>query len=299
MELTLLNFTLDQLVALDAIARGGSFAAAARELHKVPSAITYLMQELESSLGVALFERKGRSVALTPAGARLLVAARDTLGQAHALQQVASDLAGAWEAELHVIVDGALEMSPLSACLRRFGQPDVPTRLRVDIEYQEGVIDAMRRLNADLALYLGFDSREQADQYECIPLPALRMVLVAHREHPAAAEHFDPTVVGRHAELVVRDSSARYLAESKPSFMGSRNVVYLSDFHSKRLALLAGAGWGWVPAHLVADDLEEEQLVMLEAEQPTWTYEPQIVVPRGRPLGTAGRLFVDTLLGAV
>jgi DNA-binding transcriptional LysR family regulator len=77
----MLNFTLDQLVALDAIARGGSFAAAARELNKVPSAITYLKQELESSLGVELFERKGRGVVITPAGGRLLAAARDTLAQ--------------------------------------------------------------------------------------------------------------------------------------------------------------------------------------------------------------------------
>jgi DNA-binding transcriptional LysR family regulator len=295
----MLNFTLDQLVALDAIARGGSFAAAARELHKVPSAITYLMQELESSLGVALFERKGRGVVITPAGGRLLAAARDTLAQAHALQQVAADLAGAWEAELHVVVDGALEMSPLSACLRRFGQADVPTRLRVDIEYQEGVIDATRRLGADIALYLGFDSREEAEEFECTPLPALTMVLVAHAEHPTAQARFEPGLAGRYAELVVRDSSARYWADSKPSFMGSRNVVYLSDFHSKRLALNAGAGWGWVPEHLVAADIAAGVLVKLDAEQSTWSYEPQIVVPRGRALGSAGRLFVETLLTAV
>ena len=41
-----MNFTLDQLRALDAIAQTGSFSAAAKALHKVPSAISYNIQGL-------------------------------------------------------------------------------------------------------------------------------------------------------------------------------------------------------------------------------------------------------------
>lgn len=49
-----MDFTLDQLLALDAIARTGTFAGAADELHKAPSAISYLVQGLESASGPAL-----------------------------------------------------------------------------------------------------------------------------------------------------------------------------------------------------------------------------------------------------
>ena len=54
-----MKLTLDGLEVLDAIDRRGSFAAAAEELHRVPSAITYSVQQMEESLDIALFDRRG------------------------------------------------------------------------------------------------------------------------------------------------------------------------------------------------------------------------------------------------
>ena len=47
-----IDWTLDQIVVLDAIERTGSFAAAAQELHRVPSAISYSVRTVEEVLGV-------------------------------------------------------------------------------------------------------------------------------------------------------------------------------------------------------------------------------------------------------
>ena len=49
---------LDQLLVLDTIVRTGSFAAAAKELFRVPSAITYAIRNLEESLEIEIFERR-------------------------------------------------------------------------------------------------------------------------------------------------------------------------------------------------------------------------------------------------
>jgi hypothetical protein len=57
------KLSLDALLVLDAIARKGSFAAAAEELHRVPSAITYTVQKLEQDLDVQLFDRSGHRAA--------------------------------------------------------------------------------------------------------------------------------------------------------------------------------------------------------------------------------------------
>ena len=51
-----MRLTLDALAVLDAIDRQGSFAAAAEELHRVPSAMTYAVQKLEADLDVLLFD---------------------------------------------------------------------------------------------------------------------------------------------------------------------------------------------------------------------------------------------------
>lgn len=63
---------LDFLVAFEAAARHESFARAADELHRTPSAISHSVKRLEDSLGVALFVRRPRSIALTREGMEYL-----------------------------------------------------------------------------------------------------------------------------------------------------------------------------------------------------------------------------------
>jgi DNA-binding transcriptional LysR family regulator len=69
----MLKLSLDAIEIIDAIDRGGSFAAAAEALHKVPSTISYTVAKLEEQLGFPLFLRRGaRASRLTPAGSELL-----------------------------------------------------------------------------------------------------------------------------------------------------------------------------------------------------------------------------------
>ncbi len=292
-----MNVTLDQLRALDAIVRTGSFRGAAEVLYRVPSAVTHLIHGLEAALGVALFDRSSGRPRLTRDGASLAERARDVVERVQALERAAAELAGGWEAELRVVVDGSLPMAPLMACLRRFAAGDVPTVLRVDVAYQDGVLDRFRA-GADVGLFHGFDFDGDEAGLDLRPLAPLEMVLVAVPEHPLVRGPADDAARAAHAELVVRDSAARYEQRSRPSFLGSRNVVYLPDFHSKRLALLAGAGYGWIPAHLVADELARGALVVLDARPARWTYQPQLGTRAGATLGRGARLFIETLLAA-
>ena len=77
-----LLITLDALQTLDAIERRHSFAAAAEELHRVPSAVSYTINKLEDDLGVQLFTRTPRGIDLTQAGEALLKDARSICGLA-------------------------------------------------------------------------------------------------------------------------------------------------------------------------------------------------------------------------
>jgi LysR family transcriptional regulator, glycine cleavage system transcriptional activator len=63
---------LNALRAFEAAARLLSFKRAAAELHVTPAAVSHQVRALESQLGVALFVRLHRALALTPAGARYL-----------------------------------------------------------------------------------------------------------------------------------------------------------------------------------------------------------------------------------
>lgn len=72
---------LNTLRGFDAAARHLSFKLAAQELSLSPTAITHQIRSLEDELGVVLFERRVREIALTPAGAVLHTAVREAMSR--------------------------------------------------------------------------------------------------------------------------------------------------------------------------------------------------------------------------
>ena len=218
-----MNFTLDQLLALDAIARTGSFASAANELHKVPSAVSYSIQCLESALGVDVFDRSRRKAVLTDAGQKILSQSRSVITAAQNLERVASELKDGWEPELHVVVDGALPMDAVLDCIRRFSEPDIPTHLRLEVEYQEGVVDRFEDAGGDLALVLGFAGDGDDAGYDCTPLEPLELLLVAAADHPLSqqpvcdedrASTLSSSFVTRHPDFISEPSNPSSEAET-------------------------------------------------------------------------------------
>jgi len=291
-----IQYTIDQLTVLEAIVRTGSFARAAKELYRVPSAISYSMSCLENALEIELFDRSKRTASLTSAGRRIYKESLSLLTAGGTLQQLAHLFKDGWESELQIIVDGILPMSAITASLRPFSDLDIPTRVRLDIEYQEGVPDRFFGDQADLMIILDFT--DESDELESFPLFQVELVLVASPNHPLALkDEVDDDDLLPHMDLVVRDSSPKYAHKPREStFMNSKNLLFLSDFHSKRLALLEGIGYGWIPRYLIEKDLENNQLAILKKQLNSWVYSPVLVKKSSHELGKAGRLFMHTLL---
>jgi len=74
-----MNVTLEQARALDALARHGTFAAAAKALHKGHTAVLYALRTLEEQTELALLDRRGYRTRLTAAGERVLEHCRKLL----------------------------------------------------------------------------------------------------------------------------------------------------------------------------------------------------------------------------
>jgi DNA-binding transcriptional LysR family regulator len=291
------RFTLEQLSILDAIVRTGSFAGASRELHKVPSAISYSVQALEEAVGVELFDRSGHRAELTPAGRQLLVEARDLLGRAQQLDRAASQLGQGWEPELRVVVDGAYPLGPVLGGLAMLVERKVPTQVQIDVEYQDGVIARFHQDHAGFMIALGL---EDGGKLHGRPLPAVEMVLVAGAQHPLARkEGLQRDDLAEHVDLVVKDSSASYARTPRPAFLGSRHVIRFSDFQSKLAALRSGVGFGWMPKHLVEGAITDGALRVLDLPDGNrWTYQPQLITRRDEPPGRAAQLLIEHICAA-
>lgn len=84
---------LARLAHFVAVADAGSMTSAAADLHLTQQAISNSIRQLEHELGVALFERVGRRVELTPAGSTLRAGATVVLASARALAAATADAA--------------------------------------------------------------------------------------------------------------------------------------------------------------------------------------------------------------
>lgn len=291
-----IRFTLDQLRALDAIDRLGSFAAAGGELRRATSAVSYAIKQLEAGLGLPLFDRQGHRAKLTPAGRVFLEDGRRVLAAARGLDRAATQLGSDWEPSLEVVLDGILPMAPIMTAVRAVSALEAPTRLRLRVEYLTGVRSRFEADDATLMLVIDWPGDPEM---VAAALPPVQVVLLAHREHALhqlgrAPERAD---LRGHVELFVADSRPPQPATPRLA-LGSGHVFELSDFYSKREALLAGVGFGWLPAHLARGPMATGALTPLAlAEGHMYTFEPFLVHRRDLRPGRAARVFMESMLG--
>ncbi len=193
--------TPDALAMVDAIARSGSFAAAARELGKVPSALTYSVRQLEDALDVLLFDRRSRQATLTAAGQELLDEGRRLLEQMDAVANRVKRVATGWETQLSVAVDDVISRTTMLelcesfyACTTRpaagsreaagTGAPPA-TRLRLRTEVMAGTWEALVTGQADLAIGVG-SARELPTGVTLKDLGPVPFVFAVAPHHPLA-----------------------------------------------------------------------------------------------------------------
>ena len=147
------SLTLDQMRVLVAVADAGSFSAAARKLGRVQSAISQAIQTLETTLGLSLFDRSGKTPQLTDAGKALVGDARGLIAGARAIRARAQSMAEDVEPELTLAVDSMLPIPLLMESLKalRVAFPLLPASV-----YTEALGGAEQRLRdgaARLAIY--------------------------------------------------------------------------------------------------------------------------------------------------
>jgi len=141
---------LNTLRSFEAAARHLSFNGAASELHVTPSAVSHAIKSLEEFLGLALFERAGRGVTLTPDGKIFLTPIRDALSNiSHAAQALRRQRENH---PLTITSAPALIVGWLMQRLAKFqlAWPDIEVRLTSSPE----VID-LRQSDIDMAIRSG------------------------------------------------------------------------------------------------------------------------------------------------
>lgn len=292
-----MRLSLEALQVLDAIDRRGSFAAAATELHRVPSAITYTIQQLESDLDVLIFDRRGHRAQLTPAGHELLSEGRQLLQAAVDLETRIRQVAKGWETELRIGVDtiiGAARLYPLIAQFYAEQGSSGGTRIKVTEEVLAGNWDALVCERADLVIGVN-DDIPPGGGFATLLLRPVSFVFVAAPDHPicAEAQPLTEAIIHRYRAVSVADSS-RNLPPRTVGLLSGQDVLTVPSMRDKIAAHIGGLGVGYLPAHLAAPEVANGHLRSFELDSP----RPEAALYaawRPRRTGKALRWFAQQL----
>ncbi len=273
--------TPEALAMMDSIARSGSFAAAARELGKVPSALTYSVRQLEDALDVLLFDRRSGQAKLTAAGEELLNEGRRLLVEMDAVANRVRRVSCGWETQLTVAADGVISRLTLFELCESFyalrPQSDAEsdrleagpgTRLRLRTEVLAGTWEALLSGEADLAIGVGMDGVAPSAGIELRLLGEMDFVFAVAPHHPLAAHDgaIPDHELLRHRAVAVADSARRHEARSF-NLLPGQEVFTVASVQAKVEAQLRCLGCGFLAEPLAREHIRAGRLVVKDVQR--------------------------------
>lgn len=265
------SLTPEALQMVRTVAETGSFAAAARVMGRVPSALTYSIRQLEDSLDVLLFDRSSRAAKLTPAGEELVREGAVLLNSLEQVAQRVRRVATGWESELIIAVDSVVRMSVVFDLVKDFQALGQSTRISLRNEAMHGTWEALQLGRADLSIGVIEEALAIAGTgYE--PLGIVQFVFCVAPSHPLAGHDgpiSDETLLS-HTAVAALDTSSVTPAMTVGLLPG-QPVLRVPSLEAKREAQLRGLGVGYLPAHFIAKDLAEGRLLAKERVRPART----------------------------
>lgn len=257
--------TLEALDTVDAIARKGSFAAAAAQLGKVPSALTYTVRKLEDELDVLLFDRRGPRARLTAAGRELLEEGLHLLRAADDLERRVRRVASGWEPELRIAVDALVAFDRLRPVVADFYRLRVPTRLRFSYEVLDGGWEALLEGRAELLIGAPYDAPSPAlasARFGLKPMGRMAFVFCVAPHHPLADA---PQPLSAEALLEYRAVAVAGTSRLAPSrsagLLSGQDTLTVATREQKIAMQVAGLGAGWLPEPFARPHLAGGRLV--------------------------------------
>lgn len=257
---------LEALQALDAIDRKGSFAAAAEELYRVPSAITYTIKKLEEQLDIKLFDRDKQRARLTPTGKIVLEKGRDILFQVQQLEEQAKRAETGWEKRLRIVIDTILPCKPFWPLIHELQQQHPWLDVQILEEALSGSWEALVNKRADLIIGISGDE-PTGGQWEKAYLGKMNTQLCCSPNHPAATlpAPVEPEQLKDFTHIVISDS-ARHLPTRSVSLLGIQQILAVSTLSQKVDALESAVGISHLPEYLAQKSITSGKLVAIETK---------------------------------
>jgi len=288
--------TLANLRLIRDVAHLRSVSKAARLSSISQSAASQAIQELERELGVALFDRSTRPLALTPAGKLYVEYCRDALRRYEDLEADLRRLNKQVTGTVRLSAIYSVGLSEMADIEERFGQRFPDAELHVAYLRPERVWASVVEDQSDLGL---MSYAESSRDVVALQWRDEEMVVAASPDHALAGRNAVParalegeSFVGFDEDLPIHAHIDRYLRDHKVTV---DIALRFDNLQMIKEAVAHGAGISIMPRRVILDDIAKKRIVALKLEPPE-LYRPVRIVHRRRKVFNEVTLGLLTLL---
>ncbi len=260
------NATFRQLRVFSEVARQLSFSKAAQALHLTPPAVTMQIKELEGHVGLPLFERSGRQVALTTAGEYMLVYARKILSTLKDAEDAAARLQ---KLEVGTLTIGMVSTAKyfLPRLLAEFQREHEGIEIKLIVSNRERLVAMLQANEVDIAI-MGRPPKEMATRAE--PFAAHPHVFVAPVDHPLLRRGHLTVQSLQAYSFIVREHGSGTRAAMEKCFEASsfepKVTMEMSSNETIKQSVMAGMGLSFLSLHTLGLELDNRLLAVLDVQ---------------------------------
>ncbi|MBU2897573.1 DNA-binding transcriptional activator PunR [Vibrio hepatarius] len=242
-------FSQASLELVDTVARLGSFTSAAQVLHKVPSAISYGVRQIEQDLDVVLFRRLPRKVELTVAGEVFVEQARAMLRQMEEVKSQTKRAAHGWQKTLKLTLDNVVKLECLKPLVEDFYQTFPYAELQINMEVFNGSWEAISQERADIVI--GATSAiPVGGDFEVKDMGGLDWTFVVAPHHPCAQYQVLTEEFVSQFPAICLDDTSNVLPKRHSGHYPYQRRLLLPNWHTATECLKNGVGVGYMPSHI-------------------------------------------------
>lgn len=291
-----LKMTLRQLSLFDCVARHMSFTRAAEEMCLTQPAVSIQLKQLEEHMGLPLFEKVGKKMFLTEAGAELQNACDDIFSRLDSLEMSLTQMKGIMHGRLRIaVVTSAKYFAPhlLGEFHRNYPEVDIS----LVVTNRDQVLQRLYANEDDLVLVAQVPDDGRLLSYPFLDNP---MVPVVAPDHPLAGSKGLKADVLASDTFLMREqgSGSRKAIEDHLRELGVQlsRKMELGSSETIKQGVMAGLGLSILSRHSIALELATGCLVELDVETFPWVRSWCVVHHRDKKLSPAAQAFVDHLI---
>ncbi len=247
------------LQAFVEVADRSSFSAAAETLFLTQPAVSKRVAQLEAELDARLFDRIGRRVSLTAAGAALLPRARRLINDARELKRAVADLDGEVRGRLVMGTSHHIGLHRLPTPLKRF--TDAYPQVELDIRFMDSEAACRAVEVGDLELAIVTLPPDKPPNLDLRPIwdDPLAFVVTADHSLVGQAKVKLADLLVYPAVLPGTTTYTRAILEQAVREAGTELRVGMATNYLETLHMLVGAGLGWslLPATMLDDKVRQ------------------------------------------